>query len=295
MKAVKIIVVAVLLAALGFGLYLIIAPSGGTNDNAESATEIVIPDGCDLEWAQLYIDSIYRAIPNGQFQALKKRRAEMQGNFDDMMTGSPRNCQETVKLMLRNRYQSRFITMANTEFEGKEWPHYSDIKEMNKALLTEVSQGSQDLKRIELICKEYGQVLSYNSRVKKQSYQRPSSLRDHWNFSNTRSLIANSPSVSAPVDHTLQYVSSKPGNVKTILYNGHMAFLEKLIGLARSEILDNRTDSNYNRVFDIVTNEIELFKTNAASLYGQGYSSVNGTADRLTNKLKSYESFLNHE
>lgn len=290
MKAIKIIIVAVLVAALGVGIYKFIEPVPGPDPDPNP---IVIPDGCDLEWDQQYIDSVYRSIPNGQFQTLKRRRSEMTANYNKVMERSPQKCKETVDLILRNRYQSRFIVMANSEFDGKNWPHYSDIRDMNKGLLSELSQGSSDLKKIEKVCNEYGQVVNYNSKVRSQSYQRPSSISDHWNLSNTKNLINSTPSASAPVDHTTQYESSRQGNVKDILYKGHVAFLEKLVELARLQIMDEKTESNYNRVFDTVTREIDQFKTNSESLYSKGYSSVNGTAERLTNLMKSYERLLN--
>ena len=72
-----------------------------------------------------------------------------------------------------------------------------------------------------------------------------------------------------------------------------MSFLEKLVELARQQIMDERTESNYNRIFDTVTREIDQFKTNSESLYSKGHSSVNSTAERLINLIKSYERLLN--
>ena len=294
MKTIKLIIVAVLVAALGFGIFYIINPGKiPVIDDGEKGDSIVIPDGCDLEWDQQYIDSVYKTIHNGQFQILKRRRDEMTANYNNVMKDSPQKCKETVDLILRNRYQSRFIVMANSEFDGKNWPHYSDIRDMNKGLLSELSQGSSDLKKIEKVCNEYGQVVNYNSKVRRQSYQRPSSISDHWNISNTKNLINSTPSASAPVDHTVQYETSRQGNVKDLLYKGHVSFLEKLVELARLQIMDERTESNYNRIFDTVTREIDQFKTNSESLYSKRYSSVNGTAERLTNLMKSYERLLN--
>ena len=291
MKAFKITIVVVLMAAMGFGLYQVINPSD--KDIPESSTEIVIPDGCDLEWDQMYIDSVYKAIPNGQFHVLKQRREEMTANYNNVMAGSPKRCKETVDLFLRNRYQSRFIQMTENEFRGKSWPNYQVIRDMNLALLRELSQGSEDLKKIKAICEEYGTVASYNSRVKSQSYQRPKRLNDHWNLTNAQNLIGNPPSASAPVDHTVQYESSRPGKVKGLLYDGHVAFLNALLELAREEILSNPTVSNYNNVFDTVAIEIDKFKRNAASLYGKGHGTVNSIADSLITRLKSYENLLN--
>lgn len=289
MKAIKITIVAVLLAALGFGVYKIIANGNNPTPVEDS---IVIPDGCDLDWAQQYIDSSYRAIPYGQFKTLKKRREEMKGNFNSMMSESPKKCQETVDLMLRNRYQSRFVQMVNNEFEDVFWPHYSEIRDMNKALLNELSQGSAELKKIDSICKEYDKIAYYNKRVKDQCDQRPSALNDHWDFSSARNLIGDTPTASAPVDHTNQYESSRPSNVKSRLYNGHIAFLESLLSLAKSDIITNSTRSNYDRVCDIVSKEVEQFKNNAASLYDKEYTSVKNKAEQLNKQLDGFEKII---
>lgn len=293
MKAFKITIVVVLVAAMGFGLYRIIKPIIDPDPKPNPDEELVIPDGCDLEWDQMYIDSVYKAIPDGQFQVLKQRREEMTANYNNIMAGSPKRCKETVDLFLRNRYQSRFIQMAENEFRGEYWPHYNVIRDMNLALLKELSQGSEYLKKIKVICEEYGKVAYYNSRVKKQSGQRPGRITDHWNLVNAQDLIRNPPSASDPVDHTAQYESSRSGKVKDILYNGHVAFLKALLVLAREEIQSNPTESNYNNVFDTVAKEIEKFKSNAASVYGKGYGTVNNIAESLINQLKSYEVILN--
>ena len=288
MKALKITIVAVLVAALGFGVFKILSNGNET----DTGIGIEIPEGCDLDWAQEYIDSAYRVIPNGQFKTLKKRREEMQGNFARMMSDSPKKCQETVELILRNRYQSRFIQMANYEFDDTNWPHYFDIRDMNKALLTELSQGSKELKKIESVCKEYGIVINYNSRVKKQYDQRPTSINDHWDVANTRSIIGSTPTASSPVDHTTQYATSRKSNVKSRLYNGHVAFLEALVSLAQTEIIKNKTKSHYNQVCEIVTKEIELFRNNANTLYDKDYSTVKNKAEQLNKKLDKLETIV---
>lgn len=291
MKSIKITIVAVLVAALGFGVFKIIS----NRPVPVSDPYIKIPEGCDLDWAQEYIDSVYRAIPNGQFNTLKKRREEMQGSFAKMMSDSPKKCKETVELILRNRYQSRFIQMVNDEFDDTHWPHYYDICDMNKSLLTELSQGSAELKKIESVCKEYGTVINYNNRVKMQYVQRPTSINDHWDFPNTRSLIGSTPTASAPVDHTAQYASSRKSNVKNQLYNGHVAFLEALVNLAQNEIIKNKTKSRYNQVCEIVTKEIELFRKEADSLYGKEYGTVKNKAEQLNNKLDEYEKIIDNQ
>lgn len=288
MKTFKILIVAVVIAALGFGTYKIFAPSPvPPNPNGK----IVIPEECDLDWAQDYIDSAYRIIPNGQFLTLKHRRGEMKKQFDETMSGTPKKCRETIDLILRNRYQSRFIQMADTEFAAKDWPNYSDIKDINSALLTELSHGSSDLERIDKVCKEYGRIISYNAQVIKQSKQRPSTLWDHWDHNKTSNLINNVPSASSPVNHTTQYESSRIDNVKSKLYNGHVAFLDEMVKMAKNEIQNNPTKDYYNRACEIVSKEIEQFK-NKASVYSRS-NSAESKANDLNKLLDGYEKDLN--
>ncbi len=293
MKAIKIAIVTVLVAALGFGLYSIIDPFHEESDES-SKGDIEIPEECDLDWAQQYIDSVYRTISNGQFQILKNRRGEMKSQFNNMMTGTPKKCQETVNLILRNRYQTRFVQMTKNEFAGKDWPHYSDIKEMNMALLNELSRGSSELKEIESVCNEYGKIVSYNARVKAQSNQRPSSIYNHWNFTNTKDLIDKAPSASSPVDHTTQYDLSKTESVKSILYKGNVSFLEALVRIANTEIGNNPTKKYYDQVCEIVTKEIEEFKNKASSIYGRA-SSSESKARELNNELDGFEKLIKNE
>lgn len=288
MKALKIFVAAVIVAAVGYFIYWAVT---GTDSDPVS-DEIVIPDGCDLDWAEEYIDSVYRIIPDGEFKLLKTRRGEMQRNYQDVMSGEPKKCQETVELILRNRYQARFIQMANNEFNENVWPHYSDIRDMNKDLLAELSQGSSELKRIEEICKEFGQVAYYNSLVKKQSGQKPKDIHHQWDMANARDLIDDTPSASDPVDHTNQYESSRQQNVKRLLYDGHVNFLSKLIELAKHEITDNPTKDNYNQVCEIVSKEIERFSNSAAPTYGTRYSVVEEEAEGMNAILDSYETIV---
>lgn len=290
MKAIKIIIVTVLVAALGFGLYCIIDSFHEDSDES-GKSDIEIPEECDLDWAQQYIDSVYRTISNGQFRTLMNRRSEMKNQFDGMMTGTPKKCQETVDLILRNRYQSRFVQMVNNEFAAKDWPHYSDIKEINSALLTELSHGSPELEEIDKVCKEYGRIVSFNGQVIKQSKQRPSTLRDHWDYNNTSNLINNVPSASSPVNHTTQYESSRIDNVKSKLYNGHVAFLEEMVKMAKNEIQNNPTKDHYNRVCEIVSKEIEQFK-NKASVYSRS-NSAESKANDLNKVLDGCEKDLN--
>ena len=280
MKTVKIIIVAVLVAALGFGVYKII--DSGKKDTPTETDEIIIPEGCDVEWQTGYIEKEFEKIPNGEFKILKQRRVEMQGVLDDQMADAQKKCKETVDLILRNRYQLRFISMANSEFEANQWPHYTDIKEMNNSLLAELSQGSTELKKIETICNEYDKVLSYYKRVMGQSRQRAKSINDQWNLSNTRNLIMGGrPSASAPVNHTDTYNNSALDKVKDTLFKGHVKFLESLKQVAENDISQNHTKSNYYEVDNKYSLELEIFKNNAASLYGVSNSKVREIIYRL--------------
>lgn len=281
MKIVKIVIVAVLVAALGFGVYKII--DSGKKGKMEETGGIIIPEGCDVDWQTDYIEKEFKKIPNGEFKMLKQRRQEMQGVLDKQSTGMPKKCKETVDLILRNRYQLRFISMTNCEFEGSKWPHYADIKGIDKELLTELSQGSTELKKIETVCNEYDNVLSYNKRVNGQCSQRANSIDAKWNLANTRTLIGGRPSVSAPVNHTDAYKNSAPEKVKNRLFEGHVNFLKSLKQVAENII----TSSNYYEVYNKYSLEFEKFKNNAVSVYGVSYSRVREKTEQL--ELEDFE------
>lgn len=291
MKAIKLIIVGALAVALGFGIFKIINPGPTINDGKKDTTSIELPSGCDLNWIENYVDSAYKAVPDGSFGKLKTRRTEMTALFEHMLSSSDKKCKETAMLHLRNSYQSRFVEMAHKEFEDGVWPHFKDIKAMNNELSKELEQGSEKLKKIADICNQYTTVINYNSRVKQQCSQRPYSFDDKWDYDNTMTILSSTPTVSAPVDHTTQYELSKPANVKTRLYQAHVSFLELLVEQARGEIIRNTKRSNYNRVCDIVAKEIEKFQLKADTMYGKNYDTVRRKAQELNTKLNGLKKY----
>ena len=287
MKTVKIILVTVFVAALIFGAYKIFSQS---SDGDGGGVIKRLPPG--WEWVEHYIDSTYCSIPNGNFKFLSQRRKEMTDNLEDMMADAPTKTRETVNLILRNRYQTRFIQMANFEFAKKTWPHYADMLSISSTLLVELSQGSQDLVKIKNDCSKYKEVVIYNSNVKKQCEQSPANWKDRWNYDNTKHLLGSTPTANAPVNHTDPYDLSRPEKVKKRLYEGHTAFLNALVDCAHDEIENNPTPRHYNDVFDSVSKEIDLFEEKASSLYARDGKSL---SVRLLNQLKEYEKLVSDE
>ena len=289
MKTIKIILVTLLVIALGVGLFFLISKDG--IDTGVPPDGPKIPEECNLEWAEHYIDSVYRAIPNGEFKQLETRRHQMQNHFDKLTQGYPAQCGETIVLMLRNRYTVRFVAMTKSEFADARWPHFVDIRRMNNDLMKEVTQANVELKTIESTCSEYGEVLAYNRKVKDQQGQRPSSIRTRWDDINSKILIDIPPSASAPVTHTTAYDASRPGEVKSALYKGNVSFLEALVQMAFSEIKSDPTRLHYNQVCNTVSEEIERFEKYSYSLYGiDGSQKARG----LHESLDEFERFVNN-
>lgn len=289
MKTIKIILVAALLAALGFGIYKMVEGREPNGESAKCDTCIEFPKECNSDWAKEYIVDEYGKVPDGEFNLLKQRREEMQYNFKSMMADKPKKCQETVELYLCNRYQSRFVQMAENEFKGITWPHYETIKRMNAALFDELKGGSEALKKNKAVCDAYDKVLNYNAQVRNQCKQRPSSVNSKWNFEETKSIIDNTPSASEPVSHTTQYESSRQGNVKTLMYNGHVAFLDSLVNLARKEITGKPTKEHCDKVYDIVSKEVDQFKQKADKLYNKNYDDILKKYNKLVGILDTFD------
>ena len=290
MKALKIIIVAVFIAAFGVGIYFIIPHKN--SQGTDVIDEQTIKD-CDLEFDRNYIEKEYKAIPDGEFKKLLERRKEMEGNYRNIMADRPEQCRKTVNLILRNRYLDRFVAMATKEFEGADWPHFKQIREMNSQLMKELTDNNKDLSNIKATCDKYSEVASFNGRVSGQSNQRASAVTSKWNFNNTRSLINSIPSATAPVDHTTAYAKTRSSEVKSRLYSGHVEFLKSLVRNARESIVNNPTESQWEYAVDMVSQEIELFKDKANSLYGKSYSNIYDVTNKLNTELTNLKSLTN--
>lgn len=302
MKTIKILIVVAIVAALGFGIYKVFENPTPTEPPTTDTGQIITAPPND--WIQQSIDSSYHAVPLNDFVALQKCRADMQLCFDDIMSDSSEICRKTVKLMLRNGYQSRLIQMADSEFTQRNWPNCRKIKEMSSQLLSELRNGIDELRQIDptwspdtaaldsiiVICNEYQKVYSYYSSVINQSNQRPSWYRSKWDFGTTEWLIQNTPTASAPVNKTTIYQSSCRDNVIESLYKGHVKFLDKLVyDIAKEEI--RRKPTKDSVVCSEVSKEIRNFDSMAYNLYRHYYDkrTIEYKAQSLYKTLDDYK------
>lgn len=299
MKIIKIIIVAIIVAALGFAIYEIVKPSEGLDSG-----EIEIPDGCDpavMHEKNKYIDSVFSCVPFDRFDSLQASRHRLEKTYNDIMKYEDQKCQETVQLMILNAQKKRFEEMAEHEFADAKWPHWQTIKKMNDALLADYKQYKssfnennlsaieENLNKIKATCDEYGIVLSYYNRVIGQSKKRANTMDDRWNYDYTRQLIGSRPSASAPVNHTDAYNNSNPDNVKRLLYDGNVAFLKSLKQLAENKVNENCDRNQYFIVYDKVSQEVEKFRNSAISLYNKNYSTVRSKANEM--ELSDFEKY----
>lgn len=280
MKTIKITLVVVLLAALGLGIYFLLKPDSTPPipDNP-----VILPSNCDkssMLWNKNYIDSVFALIPIKDFDSLISTRSRLDKSFDDVMKNSAPECQKTVSLYVMDGERIRFCAMAENEFNGKVWGNYKTITSLSNSLLADYSANASSInkKNTEVIkstlnqylnlCNQYQSLVNYNSRVNKQANQRPENYYDRWNFSNTQNLIDNTPSPkSDTVKNTTPYEDSRSSVVKDRLYRGHIAFLEQLVSLAKTEV-EYRPDDK-NTIIDRVSSEIYDFYNRSQSLYGK--------------------------
>lgn len=302
MKVLKIVIVAIIVAALGFAIYEIIR-----SDEINTGEDVItIPDGCDqasMQDKMKYIDSVFSCIPFDRFDSLQASRHRLEKTYDDIMKYEDQKCQETVQLMILNAQKNRFEEMVEHEFMGNKWSHWQIIKKMNDALMADYKQYKssfnennlkvieENLNKIKATCDEYGVVLSYYNRVIGQSKKRANTLDDRWNYDYTRQLLSGRPSVSAPVNHTDAYNNSNPDNVKRLLYDGNIAFLESLKQLAENKVRGNCDRNQYFSDYDKVSQEVAKFRDNARSLYNKSYSIVRDKADEM--ELGDFEKYCN--
>lgn len=285
MKAVKIIIVAVIVAALGFGIYKLTEKL--FFPNVEPVIEV--PDGCDLKSETNYVQMELGKIKDDDFKGLETRYVQLSELYKHELGDAPQ-CLAVVTMSLRSSYIERFVQMADKEFAKDRWSHNKVIGELNKRIKTEVSEENAKLLRIENILKEFNKVLYFNSSVNTQCRQLPKSIKDKWNISNARNIIYEKrPSVNEPVRHTAQYLDTDINVVKQKLYNGHVAFLESLVELLGTTINDRVVMEEWeNNDREAVAKEIERFTNNAAELYGRSTSDVNSVEKRLNVKLELY-------
>lgn len=301
MKALKIIIVVVIVAALGFGIYKIVQNKPETPE----IEDIDIPEGCEgvVSSAQQLIETRFNAVKDGEFNKLKSVPADLQSFFVGQDIES--ECMTSVNVIMRNRYLVRFIAMAKNEFSKKtwDWNNFITIEAMDKDFLNE-EKVNTDLKEFKTICEEYRKVASYHAKVYGgtktvgQCEKRPKSIDDRWDDANTQNLINDQPSANEPVKHTTLYENTRKSPVRVSLHDGHVAFIDALVEKAKESIQNNPTEDNYWKVVNKVSDansEITLYQNNAKSRYDVSTSVVSNNVKRWKGLLTSYQVFVEKE
>lgn len=295
MKTLKIIIVAVIVAALGFGIYMIVKNKPETPEKVE----IDIPEGCEgvVSSAQQLIDTRFNSVKDGEFDKLKSTPEDLQTFFVGQNIKS--ECMTSLNVIIRNRYLLRFIAMAKIEFSGKSWSNWEKIESMNKEFLKEETNNS-DLKNFKKYCEEYRSISNYYYKVygnkSGQSNQRPSSISDRWDYNNAQSLINNAdPEAKKPVSSTTRYEKTRKNEVKKNLHEGHVAFIDALLEKGKENLKKNPTEENYRKIvnsLDDESSETYQYKNKAAVLYGVSSSEVNSNYNRWSNQLSTFHKIV---
>lgn len=298
MKTLKIIIVAVIIAALGFGIFKIVQNKPETPE----IEEIDIPEGCEgvVASAQQLIDTRFNAVKDGEFNKLKSIPEDLRAFFVSQNIES--ECMVSVNAIIRNRHLVRFIAMAKNEFGKKSWNwnNFESIESTNKEFLKE-EKDNADLKEFKRICEEYRAIVVYNAKVYGgtktvgQCQKRPTSINDRWDYANTQKLIDDQPSANEPVKHTTLYEKTRKAPVRESLHGGHVAFIDALVEKARESIQKNPTEENYRNVINAVSDsssEITLYQNKAKSMYGVSASVVNGNVERWNGLLTSFQKLI---
>lgn len=294
MKAIKITLTVILLAAMGVGLYYILRPTPHPD-----TFDLTIPKGCPLNLNDtLYLDSVFHTIAYGDFEQLKNRRAEFDNTYQNITQKEGDDCKQTAKNMVEFSYYKRFLELTNNEFSAGQWPHVVTIKQMNDDLL-QISQNNGNLKSIKRNCSDYMALQNYNNQIDAQCKQKPSSIESKWDGKNTKQLIDRTISTADPVTHTNIYNETRTDKVRARLYYGHLDFLKKLVTLAKKKIQEDPTQENYYNVYNTVTNEIDRFqgKSNGkdeftySDYYHKFKSERENAAKPLIDTLNAYSRF----
>lgn len=298
MKTLKIIIVAVIVAALGIGIFKIVQNKPETPE----IEELAIPEECEgvVALAKQLIETRFNAVKDGEFNKLKSIPEDLQSFFVGQNVAS--ECMTSVNVIMRNRYLVRFIAMAKSEFAKKSWNwnNFESIESMNKEFLNE-EKDNADLKEFKRICEEYRAIAVYNAKVYGgtktvgQCQKRPTSINDRWDYANTQKLIDDQPSANEPVKHTTLYEKTRKASVRGSLHDGHVAFIDVLVEKARENIQKNPTEENYRNVINVVSDsssEITLYQNKAKSMYGVSTSVVNGNVERWNGLLTSFQKLI---
>lgn len=278
MKAIKIIIVAVALAALGFGIYKMAtykAPDEGWD------VDVAFSTGCEKidSLAKAKIKKAYRKIKDDDFDGLQSCYEQQLSYYTNDM--SCRDCMIDIRIMLNSIHRMRFVEMSKMELNKKEWPHYKKIDALcDTCLKVPMANKDKDLLWIRQGCTEYDSILEYNRKVNGQSYSRPKELKSSWNMENTKKLINGRPTAHNPADKTTAYEESEKSKVRAKLFDAHVEYLKAFVNLAKNNTTKQPDPNTWEQWETKVFSELATF-TRERQLYDKSSSEVENKAKEV--------------
>ena len=283
MKAVKIIIVAVVLAALGVGIWKM---CNTEPPKPFRAWKDQIPPECTgfAEIVEKSCDNEYGKLHDGDFDGLQTCYNSQKNLFDN--DESSANCKEVIGLVLNNIHRERFVEMSNKEQSNKEWPNLEKMASLCDTHINIAGDSDSDLLRIKQGCTEYAALEEYLSNVNQQCNKtKPSSgLDSKWDMGNTRNLILSRPEANDPANHTKPYEDSEKSKVQARLFDAHVKYLKKFVEKAKANVTENPSKQKWGNWSGAVRRELDVFVQNA-KVYGKLQSDVNAKVQEVKNAL----------
>lgn len=282
MKAVKIIIVAVVLAALGYGIWKMVTPEA---PKPHRAWKDQIPPECTgfAEIVESSCDAEYGNLQEGDFDGLQTCYASQKSLFEN--DESSENCIDVISMVLNNIHLECFVEMSNKEQSRKEWPHREKMASLCDACMSTAGDSDPDLVRIKQGCTEYAALVNYNSRVQSQCGSRPSSLNSQWNLDNTKKLINGRPETHDPANHTKPYEDSEKSKVQDKLFVAHGQYLKAFVKNAETNVMETTNKKMWDDWSGGARRELDVFTANAKQVYGKSSSEVSDKAQEVKNDL----------
>lgn len=269
MKAVKIIIVVAVLAALGFGIWKIvtgIVPEGPALDGVD------IPEECQgvANRVKKKCDRTYGLLSDGEFDGLQECYNKVYNYF--AKDRSTEGCMTSVELALNTIHRKRFVDMSDKEQSNKEWPHREKMEALCDSSMRTAGNSDSDLNRIKRGCTEYDSLVTYNSKVNQQCKSKPSGLKSQWEMSNARYLVSNRPKAHEPANHTKPYEESEKSKVQEKLFTAHVEYLKAFVRKAEYNVKQSPIKKKWDDWSSAVHRELKTFENNAQQVYGKAPS-----------------------
>lgn len=266
MKAVKIIIVAVVLAALGYGIWRIFSAE---KPKVPRAWKSEIESQCQgfSELVEAYCDSAYQLLDDGNFDGLQDCYNEVDAFYaaDESVKG----CEHVVTWVLNNIHREYFVAMSKKEQDNKEWPHRGKMEALCDSSMRTAGNSDSDLNRIKRGCTEYAALEAYNKKVKEQCGKNkwPSNTESKWDMNHVEKLIKEEcPEANPPANHTIPYEEAQQAKQK--LFDAHVAYLNSFVKKAKDNATTFPSKETWNSWSGAVQRELGVFEKKANGVYG---------------------------